>query len=228
MHRFRLRETSEKTTEVNTLSDITSLIERISKRKVTIIAPTQRDEADLGFDEIIEDLPSGRIIAFQFKRPYFTPSIPGCSRFYLDTQQLQRLLGNFSRREAYYVFVPYPLNSDFVQNRQHLLNDAIALDVYDVPNAQKVSQQSRTVRYYRNRNVYGNLNNVIRVADPRVYETVQKTNDVIGVCKLLIEGEIGIETPINDDIRRRYDKEKHTHPRKLFYIHLSSERTITS
>jgi hypothetical protein len=227
MRRFTLRETSEKTTEINTLSDVTSFIEKTSKRKVTIIAPTQNEEMKLGFDEIIEDLPSGRLVAFQFKRPYFTPSIPTCSRFYLDTQQLQKLLGNFFPREAYYVFVPYPFNSDFVRNRQRLLYDAIAVDAYDIPNAQKVSQKSRTVRYYKGINVYGNLSQQIRIADPRLYKTVPKTDDLVVICNQLIEGEIGVETPINYDVRKRAEKEKRTYPRKLFYVHVASESTLS-
>jgi len=126
------------------------LVESISGRKVTIIAPTQNDENNLGFDDIIEDLPAGQIIAFQFKRPFCTPSIPCCSGCYLETQQLQKLLFNFSIGEAYYVFVPYPFNANLIRNRKTLLHDSTAVAVHDVPNAHKISQKTRTVRVLRN------------------------------------------------------------------------------
>lgn len=193
MHRFNLRETSEKTTEINVLSDVTSFIERYSRRKVTIIAPTQNAEEDLGFDEIIEDLPSGRTIALQFKRPYSLPSIAGCTRFYLDTNQLGKLLDNFSPREAYYVFVPYPFTLDFIHNRMSLLQDSITVDPYDIPKARKTSQQTRTLRYYRNACIKGRILNGIEIADPGIYEKVEKTNTLMIICKRLIEEEIGIE-----------------------------------
>lgn len=222
MHRFNLRETSEKTTEINVLSDVTSFIEQHSQRKVTIIAPTQNDEKDLGFDEIIEDLPFGRTIALQFKRPYCLPSIKECTRFYIDTNQLGKLLDNFSPREAYYVFVPYPFTSDFIHNRLSLLHDSITVDPYDIPNARKTSQQTRTLRYYHNVCARGRCVSRIEIADPRVYESVEKTNAVMTICKRLIEGEIGVQTPLSKDIPRP-KIEKRKHPSKLFYVHLSSD-----
>lgn len=226
MYRFGLRETSEKTTEINTMSDVTSFIQRISGRKVTIIAPTQNDEKDLGFDEIIEDLPSGQVAAFQFKRPYNTPSIPNCSRFYLDTQQLQKLLNNFSPREAFYVLVPFPFNSDFIQNRRNLLCEAMAVDPHDIPNPRKTSQKSRTIRYYRRGiSITGNFSTEIRVADPRVYETISKTSNLERLCKLLMEEEAGIRISANKEKPRVTEKKKRFFPRKMFYVHLSSEPT---
>ncbi len=67
MLQFGSMETSGKTTEMNTLSDLTVLIENLCGRKVAIVSPTTRDERKLGFDELIEDLSPGRLLALQFR-----------------------------------------------------------------------------------------------------------------------------------------------------------------
>jgi hypothetical protein len=221
MYRFGLRETSEKTTEINVLSDVSSFIERRSGRRVTIICPTQNDEKDLGFDDIIEGMPAGQVIAFQFKRPLPTKRDPDCTRFIVDTEQLQKLLDNFSRDEAYYVFAPYPLNADIVRNRRSLLQESEGVDVYDIPKGRKISQGSRTVRYHRYVDSAGNRFSEIEITDPRTYEKIERKSSLESLSKRLIEGEIGIRLPAED--RKRTEKKKHVRLRKLFYIHLSRE-----
>ena len=193
MHCFNLRETSEKTTELNILSDVTKFVEQLSGRAVTIIAPTQNQEKTLGFDEILEGLPSGRVIAFQFKRPYHMKRPRNCTRFKIDTQQLQWLLFNFHRRTAYYVFVPYPYNLDIINNRQTLLIDSISVDVHDIPRAQKISQRTRTVRFNRQSNLRTislGLPANLEIVDPRKYEPVEKILNLKSLCERFAEGEI--------------------------------------
>jgi hypothetical protein len=220
LYRFGIRETSEKTIEINTLSDVSSFIERFSRRKVTIICPTQNDEKHLGFDEIIEDLPSGQVVAFQFKRPLPTQRDPTCTRFILDTKQLQKLLDNFYPAEAYYVFVPYPLNADIVLNRNRLLQDADAVDAHDIPRARKISQGTRTVRHYRRVDSHGNHYSEIEVTDPRTYEKIEKKNNLEDLTKRLIEGKVGIR--LAEDMPRK-ERKKEIRLRKLYYLHLASE-----
>lgn len=223
MYRFGLRETSEKTTEINTLSDVSSFLEIHSGRKVTIICPTQNDEKDLGFDDVIEGLPSGQVVAFQFKRPLPMQRDPSCTRFILDTDQLQKLLDNFSPAEAYYVFVPYPLNVDIVRNRSRLLQDADAVDVYDVPKGRKTSQGSRTVRHHGRIDSSGNRYSEIEVTDPRTYEKIEKKSSLEDLSRRLIEGKVGIRLPIAKNMPRKR-RDKQIRLRKLYYLHLSSER----
>jgi hypothetical protein len=222
LYRFGLRETSEKTTEINTLSDISSFIERISRRKVTIICPTQNDEKDLGFDEIIEELPAGQLVAFQFKRPLATRRDPTCTRFVLDTEQLQKLLDNFYPTEAYYVFVPYPLNADIVLNRNRLLLDADTVDAYDIPHGRKTIQGTRTVRHYRHIDAQGNYLSEIEVTDPRTYEKVEKKHSLQDLAKRLVEGEIGVK--LAEDVPKK-ERKKKIRLRKLYYVHLASRES---
>jgi hypothetical protein len=221
--RFGLSETSEKTTEINTLSDLASFIERFSRRKVTIICPTQNDEKHLGFDEIIEELPAGQVVAFQFKRPLPTRRDPACTRFILDTEQLQSLLDNFYPAEAYYVLVPYPLNADIVLNRNTLLQDADTVDAYDIPHGRKVSQGTRTIRHYRRVDAHGNRNSEIEVTDPLTYETIERKRSLQDLAKRFMEGEIGIRH--GENVPKKEQKKK-IRLRKLYYVHLSSQESL--
>jgi len=224
MSMFGLRETSEKTTELNILSDVTKMVEQLSGRTVTLIAPTQNQEKSLGFDEMLEGLPSGRIIAFQFKRPYSMTRPQGCTRFLIDTQQLQRLLFNFYRKTAYYVFVPYPYNSDIIQNRNTLLIDSMSIDAYDIPRASKIRQKTRTVRFYRSSNAGLMLLGLpanLEIADPRVFEKMEKAQDLKSICKKFAEGEIGLHNPVD---KKKHDvgkNKKNVSLRNAIYIHLA-------
>jgi len=219
MFRFGLRQTSEKTAEINTLSDLTSLIENISGKKVTIISPTQNDERNLGFDEIVEGLPTGQVIAFQFKRPFSMKRPRHCVRFIIGTQQLQTLLNIFLPQEAYYAFVPYPLNRDMIKNRKNLLRDTIALDVYNVPKGRKTRQKTRTVRYYtRVFTLSGHPSRILKIADPKKFEMIKRVNSLEKLAKKLVERKIGFQVPLPED-----RKEKRIRLRKLFYLHLASE-----
>lgn len=216
---FRLTETSEKTVEINTCSDLTSLIERRSRRRVTIISPTQQDERHLGFDEIIEGLPSGQVLALQFKRPYAMKRPRHCVRFIIDTSQLRTLVNIFLPQEAYYVFVPYPLNVDLVKNRRNLLRDRVTVDVYNVPKRRKTGQKTRTVRCFPSVvTLQGRFHRKLEIADPRKFETIKKVDSLENLAEKLIERKIGFQVPLP---RKR--KEKKIHLRKLFYLHLASE-----
>lgn len=122
-----LTHTSEKTVEVNILHDLATCLENWGA-KVTIVSPTQPEERDFGFDDIFDSLPSGRIIALQFKRP--EEHSPTHAKFKIDFSQLRVLRHNFvNRDEAFYVFCPYPTIAEFRKNRQNLLDKTIIVDV---------------------------------------------------------------------------------------------------
>lgn len=193
---FRLTKTSEKTVEINTCGDLTSLIERRSRRRVTIISPTQQDERHLGFDEMIEGLPAGQVVALQFKRPYTMMRPPDCVRFVISTRQLRSLLNIFLPQQAYYVFVPYPLNVDLVRNRRNLLRDTITVDVHNIPRGRKVGQKTRTVRCYPPVvTLRGRFHRMLRIADPRKFETIKKVDSLENLAEKLIERKIGLQVP---------------------------------
>lgn len=212
---FSLTETSEKTTEINTLSDLTILIENLSGRRVTIVSPTARDERKLSFDEIVEGLAPGRLLAFQFKRP-LAMRRPKCVKFVVDTNQMQTLLGNFLPRQAYYVFVPYPLNRDMMRNRRNILRDAIGVDVYNIPNARKISKRSRTVRYCS----VGSSSNLM-ITDPRTYQTIETGESLESLAKKFSGRQIGMRLPLTE--KRKKAIERKRQPRKMFYLHLALE-----
>ena len=216
MFRFQLTETSEKTVEINVLSDFTNLIESLCGKRITIISPTAKDEKDLGFDEIIEDLPPGRVIAFQFKRPFLMKSRPDYVRFVINTRQLQNLLKNFYPNEAYYVFAPYPQSRDIAINRRTLLHGTKAVDVYDIPNGQKITQRTRTVRCHR---LDGGS---MEITDPFVYQPIEKVRSLDDLANKLIKKQIGFKVPLSEKRKKKIKLEK-IRVRKLFYIHLSSE-----
>lgn len=215
MLQFGSMETSEKTTEINTLSDLTVLIENLSSGKVTIVSPTTRDERKLGFDELIEDLPPGRLLALQFKRP-LSMRRPNCVRFLVNTVQMQALLGNFLPRQVYYVFVPYPINSDVIQNRRSLLKDAIGVDVYNFPNARKISKGSRTVRYCKAGSSYS-----LVITDPRTYEKIETGESLESLARKFSGRQIGMRLPLTK--QRKEAIEGKRQPQKMFYLHLALE-----
>jgi len=195
------------------------LIERSSGRRVTIISPTQRDEKLYGFDEIIEGMPAGQVVAFQFKRPYAMKRPKHCVKFILNTGQLQSLLNIFHPQQAFYVFAPFPLNRALIRNRKNLLRDTITLDVHNVPKGRKTSQKTRTVRCYPPHfTLRGRIHRTLRIADPRKFETVKKVDSLENLTEKLIERKIGLQVP-----RQRTRREKSVSLRNLFYIHLASE-----
>ncbi len=220
IRRFGLWETSEKTVEVNVLSDMACLLESSTGRKVTIVSPTQSQENTLGFDDIIEGLPSGRAVALQFKRPFQLRRPSNAVRFIIDTQQLQRLLNNFMAGEAFYALVPFPLTTDLLRNRAQLLELSCALDVFDIPNPRKISQNTRTIRHYTGTTLSGLSIIGVEVSDPWTFEGLERISTLKSLCHQLIENRIGRSTR---EQRERPRERKKLGVRRLYYLHLSSD-----
>ncbi len=168
--RFGIFETSEKTIEINVLADICNFLEHHFGWRVTVISPSQRQENFLGFDEILEGLPIGLIFALQFKKPYpySSPRLQNFAKFVLHTAQLQTLLRNFIRNEAFFVFLPLPFTEDIIRNRRQLLDITQTLDIYDVPNRTKTTQITRVTRVSRPPEAP-----IIAIADPRKFEKAE-------------------------------------------------------
>ena len=217
--RFGLHETSEKTIENNVLSDISNFIQNKMHRQVTIISPTQKEELTLGFDDIIEGLPPGCTLAFQFKRPYPYSSKrhSNFAKFVINTLQLQTLLGNFFQGEAFYVFVPLPTTQEIVRNRSNLLALSLALDIYDVPKRTKTTQKTRVVRVTKS-----SLSPNLEIADPRKFDKVEKVLTLENICNLVGNMELGRNTATHknrpDAIERKAIRVKGIH-----YIHVSEK-----
>jgi len=128
-------------------------------------------------------------------------------------------LNIFLPQEAYYVFVPYPLNVDLVKNRRNLLRDRVTVDVYNIPKRRKTGQKTRTVRCFPPVvTLQGQFYRKLEIADPRKFETIKKVDSLENLAEKLIERKIGFQVPLP---RKR--KEKKIHLRKLFYVHLAFE-----
>jgi len=212
--RFSIDETSEKTIENNVLADFSNWIHFHLHRQVTIISPTQRQEKSIGFDDIIEGLPAGLIVAFQFKRPYSYSSTrySNFAKFIMNTSQLQILLSHFNPTEAYYVFVPLPTTREVIMNRSNLLNIAKCLDVYDIPNRTKTSQHTRVVRVAKS-----SLFPSVEIADPRKFESAN--------AKSLKDWCFSLQ---NKDFIKKPDErvDEYREPirmRDIYFIHISAE-----
>lgn len=215
-----ISDTSERTIEANVLADIVHYIGGKYRRTVTIVSPTQNQEVVFGFDATFEGLPPGRTVYLQFKRPYSYSSKKhaNLARFYLDTRQQQALMSNFNRREAYYVFVPLPKVREVVANRTRLLQIGVALDVYDVPNARKTTQKSRTVKVTKSA-----LAPSVQVADPRIYDSANAYT-LSSVCDQIGSDEAtsGIRRIGERGESRRVRLE--FVPRRSYFLHVSEER----
>ena len=212
--RFLIHETSEKTIETNVLADISNWIHYHWHRQVTIISPTQRQEPNLGFDDIVEGLPPGITRVLQFKRPYSYDSrrLSNFAKFIIDTSQLQVLLGHFNPGEAYYVFVPLPTTNEVIRNRPNLLRIGAALDVYNVPNATKTTQRTRIARVAKS-----SLAPSVEIADPREFESAN--------AKSLKEWCASLDRDFfkrfKDESRKKRGSLK---IRNIYFIHISEER----
>jgi len=138
-----LDKTSEKTVEVNVLHDLATCLEE-NNFKITIIAPTQNEELDFGFDEIFSNLPSGRILALQFKRPEERNDTE--ANFHISIPQLRTLRHNFpNRNEAFYLFSPFPTIDQFRNARQNLLESSSIVEIHDGALNTHTLQKQRTL-----------------------------------------------------------------------------------
>ena len=66
--------TSERTTEVNILCDISLIVKQRFKTNVTIISPARVEINEQESDLLTHKLRNGQIIIFQFKKPFSYPS----------------------------------------------------------------------------------------------------------------------------------------------------------
>ena len=85
---------SERTTEVNILCDISLIIKQRFKTNVTIISPARVQSNEQRSDPLTQILRNGRIIIFQFKKPfsYLSNRNNNYVKFVIETQQHYNLL----------------------------------------------------------------------------------------------------------------------------------------
>lgn len=105
---------SERTTEVNILCDI-SLIKQRFRTNVTIISQARVDRNEQDSDPQTQILRNGRIIMFQFMKPYSYTSNRNnnYTRFIIETEQHYNLLRSFRLKQAFYIFVALACQVNF-------------------------------------------------------------------------------------------------------------------
>lgn len=211
---FGLNYVSERTIEINILNELASFLYSRFNLTITAISPTQNEENTLCFDDVLEGLPPGRVIAIQFKRPHLMQRPPNVVKFIASTRQLSRLSQAFQPNEAFLFLTPITTNQALVNNRLSLLRLSVAVDIQTIPNVGKRTQETRTIRVYPPQQPFGIPR--VSIADPRKYEDIPNVTSISSLAREIAEGEKGLN--ITDDKESRRDKKIGV--RKLKYLHI--------
>lgn len=126
---------SEKTLELNICAEVLQVIRQIPNCDGAFwIGMKQDQEARLGLDELIHNIPAGMHLALQFKAPRSEPRDQIPYRFTINDRQnnnLLRLAGN--RPDAvYYMFPHYNTFTRMRSYSPDLLRDTYLMKVYDL------------------------------------------------------------------------------------------------
>jgi hypothetical protein len=142
--RLKLGTASERTTEVNILSDISLIIKQRFKAHITIISPARIERIEQGLDPLTQTIRNGRIIVFQFMKPYSYTSNKNNNhtRFIIETEQHYNLLRSFRLKQAFYIFVALNNISEIVSNRNDFFKYCIALDIHRIPTDITLNQRT--------------------------------------------------------------------------------------
>jgi hypothetical protein len=143
--RLKLGTASERTTEVNVMSDISLIIKQRFKMNVTIISPLRIERNEQEFDPLTQILRNGRIIVFQFLKPYSYASNRNnnYTKFVIKTEQHYNLIKSFRLKQAFYIFVALNNVSEIISNRIDFIKYCIALDIHKIPTDITLNQRTR-------------------------------------------------------------------------------------
>ncbi len=134
MARLRI---SEKTLELNICAEVLQYIRHVPGCSQSFwIGMKQDQEARLGLDELIHNVPAGMHLALQFKAPNSEPQNQVPYRFTINDRQNRNLMRLASIRPdaAYYVFPHYNSFTKMRTDSPALLQDTWLLKVYDLRN----------------------------------------------------------------------------------------------
>lgn len=215
---FGIVNTSERTVEVNILHDLAKCLES-KKQVVTIISPSQREENELGFDDMFHGLRAGRILALQFKKPYEKDLTN--AKFHISVDQLRRLKDHFPNyHEAYYVFCPLPTTTEFVEKRETLLESSSILEIHN--NSLRITSRakSRTIEICKSNPISG------KIIERRRRLPISDLELSSVLCPKFFSGIIGREFKPSGDKKlsqepniEKYNKSNL--PGKTFYVHIT-------
>ena len=129
------KQVSEKTLELNIASELLQLIRGMAGcSRAFWIGLKQDQEARVGIDELIQNVPRGYHLALQFKSPRPTPRNIAPYRFTINDRQNNNLLRLARTRPnaVYYVFPHYNTLQRIGTTAPTLLADTWLLQVYDL------------------------------------------------------------------------------------------------
>jgi len=207
---------SENTVTFNLLHDIIERLQRKHGGLLTVIAPTPRQESIYGFDAVIQDLPPGVVLAFQFKRPVIHRTYS--ASFTVRRDQCNKLARWFLPRQACYAFAPYPLIQGFLNNRNIILDHTTFADPHNMLGSWRgKASETRTVGY-----VSPPGSHQLMITDPGRYVDL-KSYSWGDIQETVFE--YGMRIPLSDEERKRISALKEKLPfggfGKTYYVHVS-------
>ena len=211
---------SERTTEVNILCDISLIIKQRFKTNVTIISPSRVERKEQGFGPITQILRNGRIIIFQFKKPFSYASNRNNNyiKFIIETEQHYNLLKSFRPKQAYYIFVALNNVSEIISNRNDFIKYCIALDIHKIPTDITLNQRTRVVRM-----VKSSLTPKMEIAGKRKFGAVSNLMTLDELCNEFVKGIAGITSGPNLMPLKSFMKDNNSH--HTYFIHLNLDST---
>jgi hypothetical protein len=205
---------SERTTEVNVLSDISLIIKQRFKTNVTIISPLRIERNEQQLDPQI--LRNGRIIVFQFFS-YSSNRNNNYTKFIIETEQHYNLLRSFRNKQDFYIFVALNNVSEIISNRNDFLKYCIALDIHKIPTDITLNQRTRVVRM-----VKSSLAPKLEIAGKRKFEAIPNLITLDELCNEFVKGIAGITPGPNLMPLRSF---MNTYSQHIYFIHLSTDST---
>ena len=211
---------SERTTEVNILCDISLIVKQRFKTKVTIISPARVEINEQESDLLTHKLRSGRIIIFQFKKPFSYPSNRNNNykKFIIETEQHYNLLRSFRPNQAFYIFVALNNVTEIISNRNDFIKYSIALDIHKIPTDITLNQRTRVGRM-----VKSSLVPKMEIASKRKFGALSDLMTLDDLCNDFVKGIAGIT--LGPNLMPLKGFMKNNHSQHTYFIHLNSDIT---
>ncbi len=92
----------------------------------------------------------------------------------------------------------------------------MGVDVYNFPNARKISKGARTVRYCKAGSSYS-----LVITDPRAYEKIETGESLESLARKFSGRQIGMRLPLTKQRKEAIEGKKQ--PQKMLYLHLALE-----
>ena len=164
-----MRKTSEKSLEINVLRHLVNWLEKRTGNKITVLSPTQNLEEHLGYDEILQGLPRGWVMALQFKKPTQETAF---MKFTINIPQMSTMTRLFPENCAFYVLPPYPTHLELINDYDQLLDNSLAVDVNHVSSFVTHNTSASEIRFFPNNDksisdngAFQNLTNLFPLAE---------------------------------------------------------------